>query len=115
MSVDTSTWAKAPDFAGSPARVEAVRQQTDADKRTYLESGMRPVECRTCGTCVLARKNSYKHTSIQWTLDPTTSCPQYAKNADGRPGLRETCSRLRSSIDHAVMEGILEVIGRDAD
>lgn len=114
MTMETSTWAKAPDFAGSPAVVDAVRAQTDADKLNYLESGMAPVECRACGTCVLARKNSYKHTSIQWSTNPATSCPEYAKHADDIHAARDTCPRLRSSIDHAVMEGILEVIDRDA-
>ncbi|KAA0021983.1 hypothetical protein [Antrihabitans cavernicola] len=111
--MDASTWAKAPDFTGSPERVEAVRTQTVADKQNYLESGMQPVECRACGTTVLARKNSFNQTSIQWTADPATSCTEYAKDETQPRSLRETCPRLRSSIEHAVMEGILEVRDRD--
>jgi len=104
----TSTWAKSPNFADSPARVEAVRTQTAVDLQTYLEDGLQEVECRACGTCVLVRKNSYKHTSIQWQADPAEVCPEF-NGAGGQTGSRQTCPRLLSSIDHAVLEGILEV------
>ncbi|MGW5074674.1 hypothetical protein [Rhodococcus sp. NPDC004095] len=104
----TSTWSKAPDFADSPARVEAVRAQTAVDLQTYLDDGLQEVECRTCHTCVLVRKNSYNHTSIQWQADPATVCPEFA-GAGARPGARQTCPRLMASINHAVMEGIVEV------
>ena len=104
----TSTWAKAPNYADSPARVEAVRAQTAADQHNYLDAGLQEVQCRACGTCVLVRKNSFKHTSIQWQDDPARACPEF-EGAGGRAGSRQTCPRLLSSIDHAVMEGILEV------
>ncbi|MFC4603712.1 hypothetical protein [Rhodococcus kronopolitis] len=107
----TSTWAKAPNFASSPAQVEAVRAQTVVDHHTYLEQGLQEVECRACGTCVLVRKNSARHTSIQWQADPMQACPEFA-GAGGRTGSMQTCPRLISSIDHAVMEGIVEI--RDA-
>jgi hypothetical protein len=107
----TSTWSKAPDFADSPARVEAVRAQTAVDLHNYLEDGLHEVQCHACGTCVLVRKNSYNHTSIQWQGDPAQVCPEFAA-AGGRTGSRQTCPRLMSSINHAVMEGIIEV--RDA-
>jgi hypothetical protein len=104
------TWAKAPNFADSPSRVEAVRTQTDEDKTNYLDGEMHPVECRTCGIRVLVRKNSFQHTSIQWTTDPAKSCQTYAE-----PGpiasrtVRPTCPRLKASIEHAVLEGLLHV------
>ncbi|MFF0814679.1 hypothetical protein ACFYVR_05915 [Rhodococcus sp. NPDC003318] len=102
----TSTWSKAPDFADSPARVEAVRAQTEVDLQTYLEGGLQRVECRSCHACVLVRKNSYKHTSIQWQADPAAVCPEFS---DATPASRRSCSRLAASIDHAVLEGIVEV------
>ncbi|SDH30727.1 hypothetical protein SAMN05444695_101814 [Rhodococcus triatomae] len=108
----TSTWSKAPDFADSPDRVEAVRAQTVADKHTYLEEGLQDVQCRACGTCVLVRKNSFRHTSIQWQGDPQQMCPEFT-DAGGRAGSRQTCPRLLNSINHAVMEGIIEVRDRD--
>ncbi len=104
----SSTWAKAPDFAGSPVRVEAVRAQTARDKQTYLDAGLHEVQCRACGTCVLVQKNSFRHTSIQWQGDPTQVCPEFT-GAGGARGSRQTCPRLLGSIDHAVMEGLLEV------
>ncbi len=107
----TSTWAKAPSYAGDPARVEAVRTQTGTDRHTYLEQGLQEVACRACGTCVLVRKNSYQHTSIQWQSDPAATCPEFA-GSRGRTGTSRTCPRLSASIEHAVLEGVLEV--RDA-
>ncbi|NKS72846.1 hypothetical protein GS966_23740 [Rhodococcus hoagii] len=104
----TSTWAKAPSYADSPARVEAVRAQTAVDQHNYLEQGLQEVQCRACGTCVLVQKNSFKHTSIQWQGNPAEVCPEFTA-AGGRAGSRQTCPRLLSSIQHAVMEGILEV------
>ena len=102
----SSTWSKAPDFADRPDRVEAVRAQTKTDLRTYLEDGLQQVECRTCHTCVLVRKNSFNHTSIQWQAEPASVCPELA---GARPGAQQSCPRLTASINHAVMEGIIEV------
>ena len=113
MSASTE-WAKAPDFAGQPARLEAIHAQTLADKANYLDDGMNEVECRTCGTCVLVRKNSLKHTSVQWTDDPAKTCPTF-RDAVGEgqsTALREGCPRLWDSINHAVMEGFIDVRDR---
>lgn len=109
-------WAKAPDFAGQPARLEAIHAQTVADKENYLDSGLHEVECRTCGICVLVRKNSMKHTSVQWTSDPAQTCPTFkAGLAAGRTtALQEGCPRLQDSINHAVMEGFIEVRDRES-
>ncbi len=104
----TSTWAKAPDFAADPTRVEAVRAQTVVDLRTYLEEGMQPVECRACGTRALVRKNSHHHTSIEWQAHPSEVCPEYTESRSGTGSWR-TCPRMAASIDHAVMEGIIEI------
>ncbi|MET0237318.1 MAG: hypothetical protein ABW224_21895 [Kibdelosporangium sp.] len=92
-------WAKAP--------VTDVAAQTQADRRSFLADGLRPVECTTCGTCVLVKKNSRHHTSIQWQTS-TGSCPEFA--AQNRPtALLDTCSKLRASIESLVAEGLLEV------
>ncbi|TSD95673.1 hypothetical protein FOS14_17910 [Skermania sp. ID1734] len=106
MSTDASDWVKAPAFTTDPARAEAVRQQTLADRHNYLERGMQPVQCRSCGTEVLVRKNSFQQTSIQWTTDPRTSCPVFAAGDAAQP---QGCPKLRQSIEHAVLEGLLEV------
>jgi hypothetical protein len=92
-------WAKAP--------LADVSAQTRADRRGFLADGLRPVECTACGTCVLVKKNSKHHTSIQWQT-PTSTCPEFASST--RPGgLLDTCSKLRASIEHLVTEGLLEV------
>ncbi|NLE80534.1 MAG: hypothetical protein GX610_13290 [Rhodococcus sp.] len=111
-----SKWAKAPDFSSQPARVEAITAQTVADKENYLDSGLHEVECRTCGTCVLVRKNSMKHTSVQWMSDPAQTCPTFKQGvAEGRStSQQDGCPRLQDSINHAVMEGFIEVRDRDA-
>ncbi|MCZ4276881.1 hypothetical protein [Rhodococcoides yunnanense] len=104
---DGSNWAKAPDFAGDPGRAREVHAQTVRDKETYLDSRLTPVECRACGTAVLVRKNSVKQTSVQWTSNPTATCPVF-RDA-GSSATRESCPRLQDSIEHAVLEGILPV------
>lgn len=91
-------WAKAPavDIPGA-----------EADRRGFLADGLRPVECATCGTCVLVKKNSRHHMSIQWQT-PTANCPEYASH-QGPSALLDTCSKLRASIESLVAEGLLEV------
>jgi hypothetical protein len=77
----------------------------------FLTAGLRPLSCRTCGTCVLVKKNSLKHTSIQWTTDAVRSCPVFAEKAaaGAQTALLDTCDRLGDSIAEALREGLLEV------
>ena len=42
---------------------------TTAERTEFLAGGLRPHACASCGTRVLVKKNSVKHTSIQWTTD----------------------------------------------
>ncbi|TCO46742.1 hypothetical protein [Actinocrispum wychmicini] len=92
-------WAKAP--------VTDMTFDTTADRRSFLSEGLRPVECVTCGTCVLVKKNSLHHTSIQWQTS-TSSCAEFAA-AGGPSALQDTCSKLRASIESLVATGLLEV------
>lgn len=85
-----------------------TRPETLADQRLYLEGGLRPLACRTCGTRVLVKKNSPQHTSVQWLSDPAASCPEFAA-AVGPSALVAGCGALRDSIQAAVREGTLEV------
>jgi hypothetical protein len=92
-------WAKAP--------AVDMREATRADRQEFLSAGLRPVECTACETCVLVKKNSHHHLSIQWQTS-TDRCPEFT--AQARPGgLLDTCSKLRASIDALVAEGLLEV------
>lgn len=105
----SAAWAKAPDFANDPQRVEEIHQQTVRDKENYLESKLAPVQCRTCGTGVLVRKNSFKQTSVQWTSPPTETCPVFRES--GSSATQDSCPRMQESIEHAVMDGLLPVPG----
>lgn len=84
---------------------------TAADRRLYVELGLSPVTCGRCGTEVLVKKNSAKHTSVQWTCDPVANCPEFAEAAAaGRATARVLgCSGLKKSIDDAVADGSLVV------
>jgi hypothetical protein len=98
--------------AGTPA-ASAREQDTAADKRLYVEVGMVPLVCRTCGTEVLVKKNSAKHTSVQWRTDPAASCPEFA-GAVERGVLSAQylgCPRLKASIADAAASGELVVPG----
>lgn len=77
----------------------------------FLTAGLRPLSCRSCGTCVLVKKNSVQHTSIQWTTDAAKSCPVFAEKAaaGAQTALLDTCDRLGESIAEALREGMLEV------
>jgi hypothetical protein len=78
------------------------------ERREFLEGGLRPVECLDCGNRVLVKKNSLKHTSVQWTSDAARSCPEFAANGRAT-ALIATCLKLRDSIEKAVLDGVLEV------
>ncbi|WP_410654621.1 hypothetical protein [Amycolatopsis sp. lyj-112] len=77
----------------------------------FLTAGLRPLSCRACGTCVLVKKSSVQHTSIQWTTDAARSCPVFAEQKEGgaQTALLDTCANLSDSIDAALKDGLLEV------
>lgn len=104
-------WAKAPDFAGQTERLEAIAAQTIEDKHEYLDSGLQEVDCKACGACVLVRKNTYKHTSVQWTSDPALRCHTFKEAiASGQSSaLKDGCPKLHDSIADAVRDGTITV------
>lgn len=106
MPSDGPSWAKAPEFADQPEVRARLRAETEEDRRSYLEDGLQRVRCRRCGTCVLAKKNSPKHTSIQWTTDPAGGCTRYAAQvADGgTTAVLDTCPDLKDSIDESLTD-----------
>lgn len=96
----------------SPGSGPSERElETAADKRLYVELGLTPVICRACGTEVLVKKNSGKHTSVQWTSDPAASCPEFAAAvaAGKRSAQVLSCPRLTESIEAAVRDGVVVV------
>lgn len=102
-------WAKAPDYSDDPERLAAIAEATARDRRHYLRGGMTELECRTCHACVMVKKTSPHHTSVQWNDDALDHCNEIAaiRAEGGNPALLPTCPRLSASIDHGVAEGIV--------
>ncbi|WP_026919688.1 hypothetical protein [Gordonia shandongensis] len=112
-----SGWAKAPDYTGDPARLEAIAHATARDRRHYLSGGLSEVECRTCHARVMVKKTSAHHTSVQWNDAALAQCSEIAeiRSEGGNPALLPTCPRLSASIDHAVAEGMVPRESPDED
>ncbi|NLG48006.1 hypothetical protein [Gordonia sp. (in: high G+C Gram-positive bacteria)] len=68
---------------------------------------MYDVTCRTCSNRVLVEKFSPVHTSVQWTDDSRTACPEFARlTAEGTDVNHvPSCLKLRDSIDEQVRLG----------
>lgn len=94
-----------------PARAARLHSDTDLDRETYTRAGFQPVECHSCGTRAAVRKNSEKHTSIQWTEGSDRRCPVLTEWREGgeRPAGEDTCPRMLSSIRYAYSEGLLTI------
>jgi hypothetical protein len=93
----------------SPELTERERE-TAADKRLYVEIGLAPVRCDTCGVEVGVKKNSRKHTSVQWTSAAMRGCDAFtAHRSSGSTELLLGCPRLKDSIEAAVRDGALVV------
>jgi len=92
-----------------PARAARLHAYTDLDRETYTRAGFQPVECRNCGVCVSVRKNSEKHTSIQWTEGSDRDCPVLTdwRSGGDRPEGEDTCPRMLQSIRYAYAEGLI--------
>lgn len=102
-------WSKAPDYTRDPERLAAIATATSRDREHYLRGGMTEIECRACHACVLVKKTSPHHTSVQWNDDALARCGEIAaiRDAGGNPALLPTCPRMSASIDHGVAEGIV--------
>ncbi len=74
---------------------------TAADRREYLEHGLRELDCLHCAGRVLVKKNSWAHTSIEWTADAVHRCDAFSPHTG--------CPQLHRSIERAVTTGRLRV------
>jgi hypothetical protein len=78
------------------------------------EMPMMPVECRSCGARVLARKSSWNQTSVQWNADATARCAERGEaqkmSAHAGRGVFLVCSALSGSILDAVRHGDLSIV-----
>ncbi|TDD48592.1 hypothetical protein [Saccharopolyspora elongata] len=75
---------------------------------TDEEIPLQPVSCRSCGTCVLVKKNSLAHTLVQWTSD-TEQCVELAQSPTADRATVLTCLKLSDSIETAVRDGRIRV------
>jgi hypothetical protein len=82
------------------------------ERAEFLSAGLRPHTCSSCGTPVLVKKNSRKHTSIQWTMDAAAGCPVFAEQAraGANTALLDTCESLSASIAVAARQGEFGVL-----
>jgi hypothetical protein len=86
------------------------REETAADKRLYVELGFSPIRCSTCGLEALVKKNSQKHTSVQWPAGGVSACPEIgARRAADPNALILACPRLQASIEDAVRDGLVVI------
>ncbi|MER7012877.1 hypothetical protein ABT324_15780 [Saccharopolyspora sp. NPDC000359] len=108
-----SSWAKAPDLADRPQQRDTVRVGTAADRDAYLRDGLRPVQCERCAACVLAKKNSPQHTSVQWSAENVRQCTEFAAREPGE--VAESCPDLQRSIAAAAQDGRLPTTGGDSN
>ena len=89
--------------------------ETLEDQRLYTEARLVEIACLDCLAKVRVKKNSDHHTAIQWNQDALAHCAEFQKaesQPEGRP-VRVACSRLRSSIEAAVKDGVIEVGAED--
>lgn len=84
-------------------------RETAADKRLYTELGLNPITCQTCGVEVAVKKNSQRHTSVQWTAQAVAGCHELGAIDPASSTLRLGCSKLKASIEAAVRDGIVVV------
>ena len=85
------------------------QRETEADKRLYTEIGLVPVRCQACGVEVSVKKNSRRHTSVQWTASAVAACAELGALDAAPTEFRLGCSTLKESIDAAVRDGVIVV------
>jgi hypothetical protein len=107
MSAGAPPRAWASDASGVTGR----ERETAADKRLYVEIGLVPVLCQACNVEVAVKKNSRRHTSVQWNATAMAGCLELAEGPSGQEtvALRLGCGRLKESIDAAVRDGVITV------
>jgi hypothetical protein len=86
------------------------QRETAEDRRLYIEIGFAPVTCAACGVEALVKKNSQKHTSVQWTASGVAGCPEISAARAADPnGLVLGCPKLADTIAAAVRDGTVVV------
>lgn len=101
-----ATGAPARRLANETAGLTERQRETAAEVRRYVEEGLAPVGCESCGVQAMVRKNSRKHTSVQWTPRAVAACPEISAARRADPdALVLGCPRMKHSIEQAVRAG----------
>lgn len=89
--------------------------ETLEDQRLYTRARLTEVACLDCLATVGVKKNSERHTSIQWNDEARKGCPEFARmdQAPGGRAVRAACPRLSASIDAAVRDGAIPIGAQD--
>jgi hypothetical protein len=87
-------------------------RDTLEDQRLYTAARLVEVACLDCLARVGVKKNSDHHTSIQWTADARSHCPELSRRSGGRD-VHPGCPRMVASIEAAVREGRVPVGAED--
>lgn len=83
-------------------------EETYADRELYTRAGLTAVACQDCLARVGVQKNSEQQTSIQWTVQAESVCPELAGRERPR-GHHPACPRLLASIERAIRTGELPI------
>ena len=85
------------------------------DQRLYTAARLVDVACLDCLAHVGVKKNSEHHTSVQWTAQAKTDCPEFARMPEGPRGrpLHAGCPRMTASIEAAVRDGRVTIGAED--
>ena len=85
---------------------------TYEDQRLYTTARLTPVACLDCLAEVGVKKNSEHHTSIQWSSEARSHCPELSRRSGGRTG-HPACPRMIASIEAAVRDGAIPIGAED--
>jgi hypothetical protein len=86
------------------------QRETAEDRRFYIEIGFAPIVCAGCGVEAFVKKNSRKHTSVQWTAEGVAGCTEISAARAADPhGLVLGCPKLAETIAEAVRDGSVVV------
>lgn len=85
---------------------------TREDQRLYTRARLTEVACLDCLARVGVKKNSEHHTSIQWSAEARSHCPDLSRRAGDRES-HHACPRMIASIEAAVREGRIPIGAED--
>ncbi|WP_430334459.1 hypothetical protein [Rhodococcus sp. ACT016] len=71
---------------------------------------MEPVECDRCGCRVLVTKNSWQHTTVQWTAEARAACQELGEGMSDPTARTRSCQAMQDSIARAAVEGRITVL-----